>query len=185
MHFARLAVAIAEDLAKVARSNPNEKLPKEEQIRSCLYAELRPEFEVVCVERGYDSIEKKSTTEVDIWARRTTGEIYWIEIKRFWHVGGRGWIHKPDEQLSTWQADLNKLARVSITDTRIFILVGLLAVDPDTNLLEVQKGAIRRLNSFHPDHRSYQDVFPFAWRESPVSRLSISIWEWKRGEAIS
>jgi len=184
MNFNKLAVAITEDLKKVAQSIPNEKLPKEEQIRSCIYAELRPDFEVVCVERGYDPIENKSSVEVDIWARRTTGERYWIEIKRFWHVSARGWVHKPDEQLGAWQADLNKLANVSREDTRIFILIGFLATDPEIDISTIQTGAIHRLNNFYPGQRRYQALFPFTWRDSQVSRLSVTIWEWSHGEAI-
>jgi hypothetical protein len=184
MDYEKIAVAIAEDLRKVSRSLPNERLPKEEQIRSCMYAELRPLFEVVCVERGYSPIDSKSSIEIDICARDRTGQRYWIEIKRCWHVSGRGWVHKPDEQLCTWQADIDKLAKVSTEDVRVFVLVGCLAADPMSNPLAIQSGVLKRMTDFYPTQLRHYSIVPFTWRESPISHLSIAMWEWKRGEAI-
>ena len=185
MDFHKFAIAIADDLKRVAKSLPNEKLPKEEQVRSCLYAELRPESEAVCVERGYASHESQSTIEVDLWVRHATGTDYWIEIKRFWHVSAPGWVHKPDEQLKNWRADLDKLAKVSLEDNRIFVLVGFLTIDPGIDLLTIKDGAIHRMNHLYPSFRCHHSIFPFEWRDSPVRSVSISVWKWRRGEAIT
>lgn len=183
MDFEKIALAIVADLQTVAQHSPNERLPKEEQIRSCIYAALRPDFEAVCVERGYSSIDDKSSIEVDIWAKRSSGS-YWIEIKRCWHISARGWIHKPDEQRRSWQADLDKLAKVSIDETRVFILVGVLDAHPLENPAAARKGVLMRMSEFYPAHLRYSVLAPFTWRQSPASHLSVSMWEWTCGERI-
>ena len=68
MDVARVVDAVLDDLALVATSEPNERLPKEEQIRCCIYATIRPLFRVACAERGYASIDDWSRTECDLWA---------------------------------------------------------------------------------------------------------------------
>jgi hypothetical protein len=59
MDVARIVDAVLDDLAVVASSTPNERLPKEEQIRCCIYAAIRPLFRVVCAERGCGSIDDR------------------------------------------------------------------------------------------------------------------------------
>lgn len=184
MNFNELAIAVRNDLKKVAENYPNEKLPKEEQVRCCLYSELSSEFEVVCVERGYGSVDCKSRIEVDLWARHSTGTEWWVEVKRFWHISANGWVHKPDEQLRNWQADLDKLAQVPQDENRVFILIGFLKFEAGSDLSSIHDGAIHRMNQFHPTHRCHHVVFPFLWRNSPVRSLCVTIWKWGRGEAI-
>src|SRR5437867_2339601 len=110
MNYAKISKAITDDLQRVARSRPNEKLPKEEQIRSRIFAELHNEFEYVCVERGYSAHTGKNGLEVDIWAKSTAGIEYWLELKRCWCVAGTEWVNKADEQRRYWQDDVKKLA---------------------------------------------------------------------------
>ena len=57
MDVAAAVEAVFSELARVAAHAPHERLPKEEQTRCCLYAFLRPQWDVVCVERGYSSID--------------------------------------------------------------------------------------------------------------------------------
>jgi len=52
MDVALIVDAVLDDLALVATSEPNERLPKEEHIRCCIYAAMRPQFRVVRAERG-------------------------------------------------------------------------------------------------------------------------------------
>lgn len=81
MNLKGLVEDIFGDLQVVEKSLPNERLPKEEQIRSRLYASLLEECEAVCVERGYNSIDDQSLVECDLWAKDTEGRESWIELK--------------------------------------------------------------------------------------------------------
>src|SRR4051794_29268126 len=92
MNEAHVVEAILEDLALVAASLPNERLPKEEQIRCCVYAAIRPLFHIVCVERGYGSIDDRSRIECDLWASSPGQRAAWLEFKRCWSVAG--WVNK-------------------------------------------------------------------------------------------
>jgi hypothetical protein len=60
MNIPQLVEAMLADLVLVASSQPNERLPKEEQIRCSIYAAIRPSYRVVCAERGYASIDDGS-----------------------------------------------------------------------------------------------------------------------------
>ncbi len=123
--------------------------------------------------------DSRSSIEVDIWAKDLAGEQYRIELGRCWHISGGGWVHKADEQLRTWQADLDKLSKVSTDDVQIFVLFGCLAADPQTDLLATRTGVLKRMTD-----SAHHSVVPFTWRQLPISWLSVSMWEWKRGEAI-
>src|SRR4051812_19276119 len=107
MNFAAIIDTMLDDLALVARFQPNERLPKEEQIRCSMYAAIRPLYEIVCAERGYGSIDDGSRVEADLWAYTTGSTPVWIEFKRCWAIGG--WNNKPPEQLRDWEADIEKL----------------------------------------------------------------------------
>ena len=52
MDVSSIVAAVLDDLALVATSQPNERLPKEEQIRCCIYAMIRPLYRVVCASAG-------------------------------------------------------------------------------------------------------------------------------------
>ena len=81
MDVVRIVDTVLEDLSLVATSGPNERLPKEEQVRCCIYAAIRPLFRVVCAERGYGSIDDRSRTECDLWAFSPGQVPVWLRIQ--------------------------------------------------------------------------------------------------------
>jgi hypothetical protein len=93
MDIRSIVDAVLDDLALVATSVPNERLPKEEQIRCCIYATIRHLFRVVCAERGYGTIDESSPTGCDLWASSPDRPPVWLEFKRCWSA--KGWINKP------------------------------------------------------------------------------------------
>ncbi len=84
MNIASVIANTLADLALVDSSEPNERLPKEEQIRCSIYAFIRPLYDVVCAERGYGSIDDGSRVECDLWAYSKGSAAVWIEFKRCW-----------------------------------------------------------------------------------------------------
>jgi hypothetical protein len=175
--------AVFADLALVAASGPNERLPKEEQIRCSIYATIRPLFHVVCAERGYGSIDEKSRTECDLWAASPGQMPVWLEFKRCWSA--TGWINKPPEQLGYWEADLDKLRRVPVMSERSFLLVGFFDFDPLVEAEALHSAVVQNINRFHPAQLVHRHSRKFTWREGDgISFVGAWVWHWPSGVAI-
>ena len=175
--------AVLDDLALVATSEPNERLPKEEQIRCCIYATIRPLFRVVCAERGYGSIDEKSRTECDLWASSPNRPPVWLEFKRCWSA--TGWINKPPEQLGYWEADLNKVRKVPITSERYFLLVGFFDFDPLDEAASSQSAVVQNIRQFHIRRLVHRASREFAWRtDDGISWVGAWVWHWPCGIVV-
>lgn len=185
MEYQKLSSAIIDDLIRISRHKPNERLPKEEQIRSRIYATLLSQYEVVCTERGYSSIDDKSGIECDVWTMSRSGQCHWLELKRCWHISEPGWNNKPSEQLRSWGNDLKKLSTVPTKEIRTFLLVGTFDVDPSGASPAGQSGVLKNVYEFHPKNLCHFTSQGFSWRESPISHLGIWVWEWQKNEIIA
>lgn len=173
-----------DDLVVVARFDPNERLPKEEQIRCSIYAAIRPLFEVVCAERGYASIDEGGRTEADLFAYSSGGTPVWIEFKRCWWI--TGWNNKPPAQLEGWEADVAKLRSLPIVSDRYFVLVGMFDGDPlATSAIGLRK-LTALINDFYPQHMIFSTVRNFSWRQGDgVTHLAAWVWRWSAGQSIA
>lgn len=184
MDESRIVNAVLEDLAIVAASLPNERLPKEEQIRCCIYAAIRPFFLVVCAERGYASIDDRSRIECDLWASSPGEAPVWLEFKRCWSASG--WINKPPEQLRHWEADLNKLRAVPNESVRYFVLVGFFDFDPLSEAESAHSGVVRNIREFHASQLLYRVSREFEWRDGDgISWVGAWVWRWDSGVSIA
>lgn len=183
MNFEKIAANIINDLITVSQSHPNERLLKEEQIRSRTYASLLEQYESVCVERCYTSVDVKPAIECDIWAGNKAGEISWLEIKRCWSLSKPGWVNKPVEQHRSWVSDVTKLANVPTEDIRVFLLVGVFDRDPAHNIVD-EPALLEKISQFHIKNLCFSKSHPFSWRDSPITHLGIWIWLWRSNEAI-
>jgi hypothetical protein len=172
------------ELSNVAAHAPNERLPKEEQSRCILYAHLRSEWPVVCVERGYRSIdeggEHRECDLLAIWVGRPD---FWLEMK---HCRcAREWQNKPSEELKKWEDDLDKLRLVPSDSDRIFLLVCFSDFDTREDDLPRHGAVVRNVRSFHPSRLMYADTAEFRWRiEDGITHVNAWIWHWHPGEAI-
>lgn len=187
LDLARVADEVLTDVTLVAATHPNERLPKEEQLRCAMFAAVRPDLHVVCVERGYGSVDDGEREECDIWAASATGSELWLEAKRCW--GAKGWVNKPGEQLATWTKDIAKLARTPIESERYFLLVGAFGFDPSAER-DPPTGAhgevLRCIRRFHRPHLLH--VAParaFSWRPNDgLTHIGAWVWGWMRGEGV-
>jgi hypothetical protein len=183
MDITTIIDAVLADLALVALSQPNERLPKEEQIRCSIYAAIRPLYSVVCAERGYSSIDAGSRIECDLWASSPGQPSVWIEFKRGW--SGKGWVNKPPDQLSSWEADVDKLRRLDINSDRYFVLVGLFDCDPLCAHSSARCDVANNIRSFYRTHLVHSSSKPFTWRESDgMNCIGAWVWHWPNGAEI-
>jgi hypothetical protein len=185
MDMAKIVDAVFDDLVLVASSIPNERLPKEEQIRCRIYAVIRPLFHVVCAERGYDSIDNRSRIECDLWASSPGQPPVWLEFKRCWSVSGPGWYNKPPEQLGYWKSDLDKLHRVSVESERYFLIVGFFDFDPLSEVGATHSGVVQNIRRFHTEQVVHRSSKKFVWRAGDnISWVGAWAWHWPSGVAI-
>ncbi len=117
--------AIGDELAAVASTGPQERLPKEEQIRSRLYRCLVDAGAApVAIERAYVDVDSRAGQhEVDLVAF-TRKRQWWIEIKRG-EADAPGYQSKPSESMRRWIRDAEKLLHAPPTSAKAFVLVGL------------------------------------------------------------
>ena len=177
MDSTRIAEAVLDELVRIAESQPNERLPKEEQIRCRIYTTLIPLFRFVCAERGYGSIDERSRIECDLWASSPDQVPIWMEIKRCWSVSG--WVNKPPEQLAYWDADLDKLRKLPVKSERFFFLVGFFDFDPLDEEKSPHGGVVQNIRRYHPDQLLPPTSRQFSWRAGDGSSWAgVWVWHW-------
>lgn len=179
MNFSRIAKGILKDLRAVSNSHPNERLPKEEQIRCQIYSKLISEYPIVSVEKGYGSIDHGLKKECDLWCRDRDGIETWIEIKRCWY--GRGFNVKATYQVADWMKDIEKLASCPKNSNRVFVLVALSELSPDKYKDQKQPQMLSEITRFYPDHLSGGEGGSFNWRESSLGHAEVYFWLWPKG----
>ena len=183
MDVPKVIEAMLADLALVASSQPNERLPKEEQIRCSIYAAIRPLHQVVCAERGYASIDNGSRIECDLWASSAGSPPVWIEFKRCWSASG--WVNKPPEQLRDWEADVSKLRQLDESSDRYFVLVGLFDCDPLREQEAANGGVVSNIRRFYRQRLVHGESKPFARRTGDgLSCVGAWVWHWPSGTVI-
>ena len=176
-----IIVSVFDDLKMLASSEPNERLPKEEQIRSCIFSVLRGKFQFLCVERGYQSIDKGSSIECDLWARKSKGAAQiWIECKRCW--SGKNFNNKPTEQLDDWLTDIKKLGAIGKTSERYFFLFGIFNCDPLVPEAREQDNVVKNIFSIYPGRLIAKDSIRMQWPNGgDITHSGAWVWCWPVG----
>ena len=183
MDIACVVNDIIKDLSLVASTEPNERLPKEEQIRCSVYAALRPSYQVVCAERGYGSIDDGIRTECDLFARNPNQPDVWIELKTCWSA--EGWVNKPSEQVRSWNVDVAKLRVLPVSSDRYFLLVGCFDCDPLDMSKSSPNSVVRNIGVFQADMLVRGASRPFRWRvDDGITWMGIWAWHWPGGSII-
>ena len=180
MNHEKIINDILADLKSLSLNNPNERLPKEEQIRSRMYASLIGDHSYVSVERGYYPIEDGNSSECDLWLKNNDGSEAWVEIKRCW--SGKGLIDKPKEQLESWTEDINKLSHLPTNTERYFILIGVFEHDP--KIFPRKSKVLSNIDTFHTEHEILFSYKPMHWRNSSINFVCCWCFKWKYEEKI-
>jgi hypothetical protein len=184
MNIEQLSKSVIDDLILVSKSEPNERLPKEEQIRSLIFSELKTVFKFVCSERSYQSVGNGIAEECDIWAKGPRSYPTWMEIKRCWSRRSKGWVNKPSEQLNSWKKDISKLSTIDSNSNRYFFLVGVFDSDPLQNSGKPIQGVISNINELYPNDLCHAESCEFTWRDTGMTNIAIWVWHWKPGIEI-
>jgi hypothetical protein len=186
----RLAKVIITDLKKVAVHGPNERLPKEEQIRCAIFNYLKPNAKVVCAEKGYKSIDKGGRAECDLWMKGKDNSISWFEIKVAWATK---YFENKVTQFNTWTTDINKLIKVTSNNHRYFILVGFFDFNPLNKKAKIcgpgKNKIIDKIRSVFPEQICGKpEIKTFTWRKRSYSKsiTHIGVWirHWPKGSKI-
>ena len=183
MNFKRVANGIIKDLRAVSESDPNERLPKEEQIRCQIYSKLISEYQIVSVEKGYGSIDHGKKKECDLWCRDSDGIETWIEIKRCWY--GRGFNVKAPDQVKGWKKDIEKLSSCPLNSNRVFVLVALSEMSPDKYKAKKPPQMLSEIGDFYPDRLWGSKGGAFSWRTSSLGHAEAYFWVWSKGIRLS
>ncbi|UTD15204.1 hypothetical protein [Tenacibaculum mesophilum] len=127
----RIFKDLENDLKSISPKS-NERLLKEEQVRSCLYFSLKNQGYFVSVERNY-SRHKNIECDIVFWKNNSFEK--WVEIKTSHYSELKNdkrrldknkkdtWINKPKEQINNWLNDFKKLERLDINKEKYFFLV--------------------------------------------------------------
>ena len=183
METKNLLPCLFNDLQLLSRSKPNERLPKEEHTRCCLFSFLRPQFSVLCAEHGYGSVDDYIRTECDLWGQKEGASDTWLELKHCWAV--TSWNNKYLEQLCNWEADIAKLKEVDTSSERLFLLIGFLSFDPKQEPEATNKQFLINLRSFYPLQNVEFQSMPFSWRGAAgITTLAAWLWRWTPGQKI-
>jgi hypothetical protein len=182
LHIPRVVDDVFKDLHMVAKAAPNERLPKEEQIRARIFTSICREYDVVCAEKGYASIDDGSRTECDLWARKKNESDAWIEFKRCWY--GVGWTNKPTEQIQTWSFDLAKLATVKTASHRYFFLFGFFDFDP-CGPSGADRSLVAAIRTIQPRVLEHAVSERFSWPNGEgVTHMAAWCWHWRPGVRV-
>lgn len=177
-----LVNAVFNDLENVNNSNPNERLPKEEQIRCTIFHYLLDKIDIVCAERGYGSIDNGNKKECDIWAKKGKEEI-WLELKTCRLGSSKHWKNKPSEELKKWNDDIDKLGHVNKKTDRYFFLVCFSEFVSIDNKLQNSK-TVNNINRLCKYLKPATYSMSFKWREKEYGNISCVcawLWHWPKG----
>ena len=181
---------IFKDLRKDLQSinkRSNERLLKEEQVRSSIYCSLRNQGYIVAAERNFD---KNSEMECDLVFWNDSNPESWMEIKtaRFSNIKGdirrldkKGkdtWNNNQKGQFQSWKKDIEKLKSLNDKELpKYFVLVeqchdeSLFDKLIDKNLYDIK--------DYFEGIDYYKIEFGLKWNKAPVNKCIVRIFDLK------
>ena len=165
-------------------SSANERLLKEEQVRSSIFSSLRKQGFFVAAERNYN---ESSEIECDLVFWKDGEYESWVEIKtsryselkderRLDKNKNNTWSNSPKEQFDSWKKDIMKLRNISNNKIlKYFVLVE--QCNDDKSLYD----KIIIENKYEDSHlfqELKQDKYEFEliWKKAPVNKCIVRIF---------
>ena len=182
MRSERLFKEVSNEWSRIAGTQPNERLPREEQTRCIIYALLRPDYEVLCAERGYGPVDSSSFTTCDLWGTHEGSPDMFMEIKHAWE--SRSLNNKPTEQYAKWLWDLTKLEGVTVEADRYFVLVGFFETDPLTVRNPPLKSVLACIGRLPVARLVHQESASCQWRSEHLHHVAVWVWHWPAGDVM-
>lgn len=181
MNLKRTLNDIKTDLEKI-RESANERLLKEEQVRSAIYCSLKQQGYIVAAERNYN---KKSEKECDLvfWKNKKGKKESWMEIKTSWYSSSKDkrrkkLNNKPKAQLEQWKKDIKKLNKKRNV-SKYFVLVEQHSNQHSLYDKVCNGEKYPNSNFFKKCELKKKITFDLKWKKAPVDECTIRIFEVK------
>jgi hypothetical protein len=178
---------LKDDLQSI-NEKANERLLKEEQVRSSIYCSLRNQKYTVATERNFN---KSSETECDLVFWKGSNPESWMEIKTCWYSenkidkrrldknGNNSWTNKPSEQFKNWKKDIEKLNKIEDSKlSKYFVLVEqCYNVSLFDKLIDNNSYNIK---DFFGNIKYDKIEFDLMWNKAPVNKCIVRIFDFKK-----
>ncbi|SDR81685.1 hypothetical protein [Christiangramia echinicola] len=167
----------------------NERLLKEEQIRSSIYCSLRNQGYIVAAERNY---EKNSEVECDLvfWRNSKPESESWMEIKtaryskakddvrKLDKFGKNSWNNGEKGQFNSWKKDIQKFNLLNnIEVEKYFVLVEQCFDDSLFDKMNSQN--LYEIKQLFGELKYNKIEFELKWNKAPVNKCIVRIFELK------
>ena len=176
------------DLQSISKK-ANERLLKEEQIRSSIYCSLRNQDYIVAAERNY---EKNSEVECDLvfWRNSNPESESWMEIKtaryskakddirKLDKFGRNSWNNGEKGQFNSWKKDIQKFNLLDNIDVeKYFVLVEQCFEDSLFDKMYSQN--LYDIKQLFGELEYKKIEFELKWNKAPVNKCIVRIFELK------
>ncbi|OCK42217.1 hypothetical protein BA195_11365 [Tenacibaculum soleae] len=181
---------IFNDLKKDLQSinkKANERLLKEEQVRSSIFCSLKNQGYSVAAERNFN---KSSEKECDLVFWKGSGVESWMEIKTSWYSllkedvrrldkrGNDTWNNKPREQYESWKRDIKKLQNIENTKhPKYFVLVE--QCNQDSLFEELYTKNKYNIKEDFESVKCEKIEFELRWNKAPVDKCVVRVFDLK------
>jgi hypothetical protein len=164
-------------------SSANERLLKEEQVRSTIFSSLKKQGYYVAAERNYNG---NSEIECDLVFWKDGENESWMEIKtsRYSELKDKrqldknsknSWSNSPKEQFDSWKKDIEKLKKLNNNNTSKFFVLVEQCNDKslfDKIITEKKYENYQLLQDLN--QMSYE--FELIWKKAPVNKCIVRIF---------
>lgn len=164
-------------------SSANERLLKEEQVRSSIFTSLRKQGYFVAAERNYN---EHSEIECDLVFWKDGENESWMEIKtsRYSELKDKRqldknkkntWNNNPKEQFDNWKKDIEKLKNLNNNNiSKFFVLVEQCNEQSlwDKIISEKKYESHQLLNELKQENHEFELI----WKKAPVNKCIVRIF---------
>lgn len=166
----------------------NERLLKEEQVRSSIFSSLRSQGYFVAAERNF---ELNSEIECDLVFWKESTPESWMEIKtsrysnnkkedlrRLDKNGNDTWNNNQKGQFQSWKKDIDKLKNLNDNELpKYFVLVEQCSEDSLFDKLYSQN--TYDIKTYFENIKYKKTEFKLKWNKSPVDKCIVRIFDFK------
>lgn len=177
---------LKEDLQSI-NERSNERLLKEEQVRSSIYYSLRNQGYIVAAERNFD---KNSEIECDLVFWNDSNKESWMEIKTARYFNLKGDVRRLDKngkdtwnnnqrgQYQSWIKDIEKLKKIENKEfPKYFVLVE--QCNEESLFDKLLNKNLYDIRNYFENINYNKIVFDLKWNKAPVDKCIVRIFDLK------
>jgi hypothetical protein len=177
---------LKQDLQSI-NERANERLLKEEQVRSSIFYSLKKQGYIVAAERNFN---KTSEIECDLVFWNDSNTESWMEIKTARYSNLKGDIRRLDKngkdtwnnnqsgQFQSWKKDIEKLKRITNKETpKYFVLVE--QCFEDSVFDKIYNENLYDVRDYFEGVKYDKIEFELKWNKAPVDKCIVRIFDFK------